>query len=196
MGSVRGNGRTLIDHDGGTPNFQASLFFDPVEHVGVFLAANVCGALDAFSSPPGPDSRDGPTLRAMSQSVLSIATHRPLPNQGIGHERLYLLYNFILGALSSLLAISLARIPARGRRLRQLGVDDSSHVLWRSSRTAALHFVLPVVVLAVAVALPAWRGLITLYQPDLAYWLAIAALVLVLKGFYELALIRRAFRRT
>jgi hypothetical protein len=56
--------------------------------------------------------------------------------------------------------------------------------------------VLPVVVLTVAVALPAWRGLITLYQPDLAYWLAIVALVLMLKGSYELALLRRAFRHT
>jgi len=38
--------------------------------------------------------------------------------------------------------------------------------------------------------------LITLSQPDLASWLVIVALALLLKVLYELALIRRAFRHT
>jgi CubicO group peptidase (beta-lactamase class C family) len=61
--AVRLNGRTLINHDGGVPNFQASVFFDPAARVGVFVAANVMSALDAFSSPHGSDRLDGITTR-------------------------------------------------------------------------------------------------------------------------------------
>ena len=52
---VQLNGRTLINHDDGAPNFQTSVFFDPQARVGVFIAANVMSALDALSSPPGSD---------------------------------------------------------------------------------------------------------------------------------------------
>jgi hypothetical protein len=37
-------------------------------------------ALDAFSSPHGSDPLDGVTVRAMAQSVLSMATSQPLPD--------------------------------------------------------------------------------------------------------------------
>lgn len=65
-----------------------------------------------------------------------------------------------------------------------------------ASRTAVLHFALPVLLLVVALALPHLRVLITLSQPDLASCLVIVVLVLVFKGLYELALLRRAFRHT
>src|SRR5262249_28807834 len=50
---VQSNGRTLINHDGGTTSFQTSLFMDPEAKVGVFIAANVVNALDTFSSSHG-----------------------------------------------------------------------------------------------------------------------------------------------
>ena len=70
--SVQINGRTLVNFDGGTANFECSIFFDPEARVGVFLAANVMCALDAFSSPHGSDPLDGVTVRAMAQSMLSM----------------------------------------------------------------------------------------------------------------------------
>ena len=82
--SVLMNGRTVITHDGGTANFQSSVFFDPERRVGVFVTANVMCALDAFSSPPGSGPLDGTSVRAMAQSVLSMATNQPLPDQGRG----------------------------------------------------------------------------------------------------------------
>lgn len=182
------DGRTLINHDGGTPNFQTSLFFDPNERVGVFLAANVCGALDVLSSPPGIDLRDGSTLRAMAASVLNLATHRPLPDQGIGHAKLYLAYDLVLVALTAALVVSLARSRTRHRRLEE---RIPRHLTARTVTTAVLHFAVPALVLILALEFPGWKLVVALYQPDLAYWLETVALALYFKGLYELAFIRR-----
>jgi hypothetical protein len=190
------DGRTLINHDGGTPNFQTSLFFDPEERVGVFIAANVCSALDVFSSPPGIDWRDGSTVRAMAHSVLNLATGRPLPDQGPTHERIYVLYDFVLVVLTGALVISLARIPTRRRRLEQRGIARPSAVAWRSGITAVLHFALPVLLVLLALAFPGWRVALVLYQPDLVYWLAIVAAVLLVKGMFELEFIARVYGRS
>ncbi len=81
---IREDGRLLTNHDGGTPNFQSSVFLDPDARVGVFLAANVVNGLDALSSPHGSSPLDGLTVRAMAMSVLSLVSHRPLPDQGRG----------------------------------------------------------------------------------------------------------------
>jgi CubicO group peptidase (beta-lactamase class C family) len=94
--------RHLINHDGGTTNFQCSVFLDPDERVGVFVAANVMSALDAFSSPHGSTPLDGETVRAVAHSVLSLSTNRPLPDQGRGIRRLYFLFNLVIVALTLL----------------------------------------------------------------------------------------------
>jgi CubicO group peptidase (beta-lactamase class C family) len=116
--SIRSGGRRLIDHDGGTANFQAALFFDPEARVGVFIGANVVNALDTFSSPHGLSPLDGVTVRAMAQVVLNLATGRPVPDQG--------------------------------------------------------------------------PGAIAMFQPDLAYWLYAAAIVLFVRGLLEVGMARRA----
>ena len=185
--NVQLNGRTLVDLDGGAPNFQTTIIFDPEERVGVYIAANVCGALDTLSSPPGPDLRDGPTVRAIGQSVLSLATNRPLPAQGPGHARLYVVYDLVLLALTGGLVISLARIPARYQRLAQRGIARWSGLAWRSGLTVVSHFALPALVLYLALEVPLWKTL-ALYQPDLVYWLEAIAPVLFFKGVLETAL--------
>jgi CubicO group peptidase (beta-lactamase class C family) len=193
--SLRVNGRRLINHDGGTANFQSSLFFDPDARVGVIILANVINALDAFSSPHGSSVLDGQTTRAMAQTVLSLATNQPLPSTRPGHERLTLLFNVAILALTGALVASLARVRGWHRRLAQRGIATWPDVARRSGVAVVSNFALPVAVLYVLFNVPAWRALI-LFQPDLGYWLDAVALVLLLKGLLELALLRRVFSRT
>ena len=193
--SVRLNGRRLINHDGGTTNFQSSLLFDPEARVGVYIAANVVNALDTFSSPSGASTLDGPTVRAMTQTVLSMATNRPLPDQGPGHERLTLLFNLAVVALTGALVISLARIPGRYRRLARRGIASRSSLLWHTVRIVLLRFALAIAVLYLVLEVPAWK-VIALFQPDLAYWLYVVAIVLLIAGLFEIALLRKVFKPT
>jgi CubicO group peptidase (beta-lactamase class C family) len=193
--SVQTGGRTLINHDGGTANFQASVFFDPKARVGVFVAANVINALDAFSSPSGSAPLDGPTARAMAISVLSLATNQPLPDQGLGIGWLTLIFDLVVLALTIVLVLRLSWMPRRYRRLAQRGIARWSDLAWRSMLLAVLHFAWPFVVLYLALGVPDWKVLV-LYQPDLGYWLEAVALVVFLKGWLELALIFRVFRHT
>ncbi len=118
--TVQEGGHTLINHDGATGNFQASVFFDPETRTGVFVAANVMNALDAFSSPPGSSPVDGVSTRAMAESILSLATKRPLPDQGPGIRLLTIVFDAILLVLTALLVIVLARMPHRYHRYQQL----------------------------------------------------------------------------
>jgi len=190
---ARSNGRTLINHDGGTANFQSSLFIDPEARVGVFVAANAMGLVDALSSPPGSSRLDGQTTRAMAHTILSMVTNQPLPDQGVGHERLTMIVNLILAVLTGALAISLARIPHRYRALARRGF---------ASRSAfARHVALPIAAVLVIsaglsylwLAVPAWR-VVAQFQPDLAYWLTSVAIILVLKSLLEVALAWHVFR--
>jgi CubicO group peptidase (beta-lactamase class C family) len=193
--SVRINGRTLINHDGGTASFQCSVFFDPEERVGVFVAANVMSALDAFSSPHGSTPLDGPTTRAMAQSVLSLAANWPFPEQGRGIRRLYVVFDVVILALTVGLVVSLARIPGRHRRLAQRGIATRSELLRRIGLAAVLHFAWPLWLLCLALGVLVWK-LFLMYQPDLGYWLEAVAMVVFLKGLLEIALIWRVFRQT
>jgi CubicO group peptidase (beta-lactamase class C family) len=190
---VRLPDRTLLNHDGGTGNSQASVFLDPDARVGVFVAANVMSSLDAFSSPPGASPLDGPTARAMAQSVLSLATHRPLPPQGLRIERSALLLDLAVAALTGGLVVALVRLPGRHRRLAGRGLARRADLAWQSGRTAAAHFAWPLLLLYLTLRVPAWRAFV-LFQPDLGYWLEAVAGVVALKGVLELALLRRAFR--
>ena len=188
------DGRTVIDHDGGTANFQTSVFFDPEARVGVFIAANVISGLDAFSSPPGSSPVDGVTVRAMAKSVLSLATNRPLPEQGLRIERSTLIFDLVILALTVVLIVSLARMPGRHRRLAQRGIASWSGLAWRSGLAAVLHFAWPLGVLYLALDVPAWRAYVMLFQPDLGTWLEAVAGIVALKGVLEIALLWRAFR--
>jgi Beta-lactamase class C and other penicillin binding proteins len=192
--SVRIGGHRLVNLDGGTANFQASLFFDPEARVGVFIAANVVNALDTFSSPSGSSVLDGPTARGMAMTVLSMVTNRPLPDVGPGHERLTLIFDLVLLALTIALAISLWRISGWYRQSARRGVGSRAELARRMVTILVTGFTLPVLLVYLAFV-PAWR-VVARFQPDLAWWLYAAGAVLLVKGVVEIVLLRRIFGAT
>jgi CubicO group peptidase (beta-lactamase class C family) len=139
--TVHLDGHTLINHDGATGNFQASVFFDPESRVGVFVAANVMNALDAFSSSPGSSAVDGVSTRAMAESILNLAMKRPLPDQGPGIRLLTIAFDAILLVLTAVLLTMLARMPKRYRRLTQRGIPTWAAFLRHAASIVLLHFV-------------------------------------------------------
>jgi CubicO group peptidase (beta-lactamase class C family) len=187
------NGRPVIYHIGGVPNFQSSLFFDPEARVGVFIAANVCIALDAFSSPAGVTGMDGVTTRAMAQSVLSMVMNEPMPEPGLGNGRLYLIFNFILLALTTVIVISLARIPVWYQQLTQQGIVTGFILARHTVLIIILYFAWPVFVLYLNLRVTAWKVYAMMYQPDFGYWLNIVAAVVSFAGLVKIALVLRAF---
>lgn len=210
--SLRIDGRRLINHDGGTANFQCSAFIDPEASTGVFVAANVISALDGLSSPLSSVSL-GPrsvgelvrwlldpnasknfllsariTTRGMAHSVLNMATQRPLPEQGLGQRRVSLIFDAAILGLSAALIRSLVRIPGREKRAgRQSGPKRSIGM------TAVSHFAGPLALLFVKRKVPYW-SMLAQYQPDLDSWLSAAAALLSLKGILEIAFGSRAAR--
>ena len=112
-------GYNVVSHDGGTANFQSSVFFDPDERIGVFIVANVMCALDAFSSPHGSTALDGSTVRGMAQNVLSMVANRPPPKQGLGIRKLYIIFDVVILALTVILIASLLRISKRYQKLKE-----------------------------------------------------------------------------
>ena len=192
--SVQVDGHRLINHDGGVANFQASIFFDPEERMGVFVAANVMSALDAFSSPPGSAPLDGTTTRGMAESILSLAMNQLLPEQGLGNAHLYLIFDLVLLALTIGLIVSLARIPRQYQLLAQRGIASRSGLMRRTGLIAILHFAWPLFLLYLTLNVFNWKVLV-LYQPDLGTWLDVTAVIVFLKGTLELALTWRAFKR-
>jgi CubicO group peptidase (beta-lactamase class C family) len=217
--SVRIDGRRLINSDGATANYQCSVFIDPQAGVGVFIAANVMSGLDGLSSSLSsaslgarsadeivrrvldPDDNKALlvsaliTTRGMAHSVLSIATHRPMPMQGPGQRRVSLIFDLVILGLTGALVLSLARIPGRYKRLAQRGIASRSSLARLSGRTAIFHFTGPLALLYVGLAVPYWI-LLVLYQPDLVNWLYAVAAVVSLKGVLEIALAWRVFRQT
>ncbi len=188
------NGQTLINHDGGLPGFQASIFFDPRTREGVFVAANALDSLDAFSTPSATSTLDGITTRGVAASVLALADDQPLPDQGPGLGLLTLVFDLVLLVLTSALVVALARLPGRYRRLTRRGIDRWPAVLSRSGLIASLHFVWPAALLYLTLAVPFWQVDVAMGQPDLTAWLEAVAIVVVLKGALELVLTWRAFR--
>jgi hypothetical protein len=142
---------------------------------------NVMSALDAFSSPRGSDPLDGITARAMAHSVLNLATDRPLPDQGRGIRRLYLIFDLVIVVLTALLVISFLRMRRRYRS-------------WRTVLSAGAHFTLPLLIVYVVLKVPLW-GVLVMLQPDLAYWLIAIAALLFVKGVIELTLMTRPYPR-
>jgi CubicO group peptidase (beta-lactamase class C family) len=192
--SVEINGDTLIDHDGGTANFQSSIFFDPKKRTGVFIVANVMCALDAFSSPHGSSPLDGSTVRAMAQHVLSMVTNRRPPDEGRGIRKLYIIFNVLILMLTLALIISLLLISKRYKRLRQRGIATKPGFIWRIGLISVLHFVWPLVLLYVALNVLVWKVYV-MFQPDLAYWLGTVAVIVFFKGLLEIGLTWKVFRQ-
>ncbi len=164
--SVRSNGHHLLNIDGGTVNFQSSIFFDPATRTGVYVAANVVNALDTFSSPHGASALDGSTVRAMAHVILNMAKGEPLPDTGPGHERLTLLLNLLLLGLTILLAVVLLRTRRHSRR------SLLATVAW---------LIVPLVVAWLVLFVPAWH-VIAAFQPDLAWWLYVVAVVMAVRA--------------
>ncbi len=194
--SLASNGRRLINHDGGTANFQSSVFLDPDARAGVFIAANIMNGLDAFSSPSGSSPLDGPTVRAMAQSVLTMVTNQPMPSQGRGHRRLTVAFDLAIAASSGALLIALAHLPRWRRRLVQRGIGSWPRLMTHVGATAITSLLVPAALWYLALDVPAWKALVVLFEPDLAYWLYAVGTVLLVKGLFELAWVWRAFSQT
>ena len=193
--SIQINGLRLINYTGGAANFQASVFFDPETRIGVFIAANVINALDTLSSAHGTSLLDGITTRNMAESVLSLAMNQPQPNQGVGIQRLSLVFDVLILGLTGALVLSLARIPEWYGQLAQYGIASGSGLAWRSGLIAISHFTWLLLILYLARKVPRWI-LLVLYQPDLVYWLKAVAATVFLKDLLEIALVWRMFRQT
>ena len=184
---IDSNGHRLINHEGGMQTFQTSVFFDPEERVGVFVAANVMSALDAFSTPHGSERLDGQTVRGIANTVFSMITNRPLPDQGRGIHKLYLIFDLVLLMLTVLLVISIARMRRRYQRWKEQGITG-----W-SVLSVLANFIVPVLVLYLTIAVLFWRVL-EMFEPDFYYWLNAVAIVLFVKGVIEVAMISSVFR--
>ncbi len=191
---TRVNGRRVLHYEGGPSNFQASLFFDPASRVGVFIAANVINALDVLSSARSGGLLDGISTRSMAESVLSLASYQPLPGQGIGIQRLTLLFDLLVLGLTGLRVASFVRLPRRVRLLEQQASTRRSGVLRLIGKTTAIQFIWPCAVLVVALGLPNWI-ILALFQPDFVIWLYSMAALTALQGLIEMAFIWRAYRR-
>jgi CubicO group peptidase (beta-lactamase class C family) len=183
--SVRSNRRHLLNSDGGTVNFQSSIFFDPASRVGVYVAANVVNALDTFSSPHGASVLDGSTVRSMAHVILTLATNQPPPDQGPGHERLTLMFNLLLLALTVLIVIVLLRTPRHFRRLAQLAAESKGTLVRHASIAAIAWLIVPIAVAWLALFSAPWK-VIAAFQPDLAWWLYAVAVVLLLRALLEI----------
>jgi CubicO group peptidase (beta-lactamase class C family) len=217
--SVRIDGRRLINFDGATGNFQASVFIDPESRVAVFVAANAMSALDGLSSSRsssslgassarelirgllGLDEKKGLlvsaliTTRGIAHTVLNITTQRPLPSQGPGQRRVALIVGLVVLLLTGALILSLVRIPEWYGGLAMHGIPSPSDLVWRVGGIAILHFIWPLALLYVALKVPYWI-ILSLYQPDLVIWLESVAVVVFLKGFVQIALALRVFWQT
>jgi CubicO group peptidase (beta-lactamase class C family) len=214
--SVRIDGRRLINFDGATGNFQGSIFIDPQERVGVFIAANVMSALDGLSSSRsssslgastaqeligrllGRDEQKGLlvsaliTTRGMAHTVLNIATQRPMPSQGPGQRRVSWIANLLVLGLTGALILSLVRIPDWYGQLAVHGIAGWPELAQLSGMIAIFHFVWPLALLYIMLKIPYWI-ILSLYQPDLVLWLESVAAVVFLKGLLEIALAWRVF---
>jgi hypothetical protein len=214
--SVRIDGRRLINFDGATGNFQGSVFIDPQERVGVFVAANAMSALDGLSSSRsssslgasstrelirrllGREEKKGLlvsaliTTRGMAHTVLNIASGRPLPAQGLGQRRVALIVFLVVLLLTGALVLSLVRIPEWYGQLALHGIPGPSDLTWRVGWIAILHLIWPLALLYIALRIPYWI-ILSLYQPDLVIWLESVAALVFLKGILQIALAWRVF---
>jgi CubicO group peptidase (beta-lactamase class C family) len=217
--SARVDGHRLINFDGATGNYQASVFIDPEGRVGVFVTANAMSALDGLSSSLSSSSLGARsaaelvrrffgrgenkanfvsaliTTRGIAHSVLNIATHQAMPEQGPGQRRVALIVFLVVLGLTGALILSLVGLPEWYGGLAMHGIPSSSDLAWRMGLIAIIHFIWPLALLYGALRLPYWI-IISLYQPDLILWLESVAAVVFLKGVLEIALAWRVFSQS
>jgi CubicO group peptidase (beta-lactamase class C family) len=210
--SVRIDGRRLVNFDGATGNFQASIFLDPTSRVGVFVAANAMSALDGVSSSRsssslgatstgeiirrliGRDEKKGLlvsaliTTRGIAHTVLNIATDRPPPDQGPGQRKVAFLVFLVILLLTGVLVLSLVRIPHWYGGLAHEGISGPFEATRQMGWIAILHFLWPLALLFVALQVPYWI-ILSLYQPDLILWLESVAGIVFLKGVLQIGLL-------
>ena len=124
-------------------------------------------------------------------TILSMATNRPLPDVGPGHERLTLIFDLVLLALTVALVVTLRRLPGWYRRSARRGISSSEELVRRIITVSVVSFTLSVV-LSYLAFVPMWKAAAR-FQPDLVYWLYAVATLLFVKGALEIALLRRIF---
>ena len=214
--SVLIDGRRLINFDGATGNFQASVFIDPEAHVGVYVAANAMSAMDGLSSSRSSSSLGASsaqdlirsilgrnekkgllvsaliTTRGMAHTVLNIATHRPMPAQGPGQRRVALIVDLMVLLLTGALILSLVRIPDWYGQLAINGIASSWDLTWQNGMIAIVDFIWPLALLYVVLKIPYWI-ILSLYQPDLMIWLETVAVVVFLTRVLKVAPTWRVF---
>ena len=100
----------------------------------------------------------------------------------------------LLALLTAALVISVARIRRRHRRIAQRGIASRAELWSRVAIAVLVHCTLGIVLLVVWLAVPTWSALIRV-EPDLGSWLAAAAIVLFIKGVFELVFIARVYQR-
>ena len=72
------------------------------------------------------------------------------------HQRLTVIFNLVIALLTAALVISLVRIRRRHRRIAQRGIPTRSALWSRIAIALAVNLTLPVVLLIVWLAVPAW----------------------------------------
>jgi NADH dehydrogenase len=111
------------------------------------------------------------------------------------HQRLMLVFDVLLALLTIVLVLSLARVRRRHRRMVQQGIASRSELWSRVLGALVVNFALPIILLYLTFLVPAGKALI-LFHPDLGFWLAVVAVILVLKGMAELLLIGSVYRQS
>ena len=127
-----------------------------------------------------------------AHTILSLATNEPAPDTRPGIERLTAILYVAISLLTVALIASLVRMPKRLARLQQRGIDSTDELLRRAALATVLNLTLPIVLLWATLRFAPWQVLIP-FQPDLAYWLDGVAVVLFIKGIFELAALRRIY---
>jgi NADH dehydrogenase len=104
------------------------------------------------------------------------------------------LERIVIALLTIALLISLARIRGQHRRIAQHGIASRSSLWSRIIMAVILNLTLPIALLYLSLAVPAWRTRLP-FEPDLRYWLTAVAIVLFFKGVLELWFIARVYRQ-
>jgi len=118
-----------------------------------------------------------------------------MPDSGIGHQQLTLLFDGLLALLTIALLLSLVRVRRRHRRMVQKGMASRSELWSRLTIALLVNFALPVVLLYLTFYVPAWKTLIQ-HQPRLGFWLTAIVVVLCIKGLVELLLIGSVYQQS
>jgi hypothetical protein len=115
-----------------------------------------------------------------------------MPSQGPGQRRVALIVDLVILLLTGALILSLVHIPEWYGQLAMDGIASPTDLAWRIGPIAILHFLWPLALLYVALKFPYWI-ILSLYQPDLVIWLESVAVIVFLKGVFEIGLAGRVF---